>query len=92
MIQEIFTIAYAIKFVSVMVSMILADMCWATYFIKVGNREALKAGFWSMLIILFGAFCTTEYVHDKTMIFAAMTGAFIGSFITVKWNHNKENK
>lgn len=92
MIQEFFTLEYAFKFALVMGSMILADICWATYFIKVGNREAFKAGIWSMLIILFGAFCTTEYVHDKSLISAAMLGAFIGSYLTVKKANKKENK
>jgi hypothetical protein len=67
----------------VMVSMILADICWTLYFIKVGEKKEIGAGIWSSLIVLFGAVSTTEYVTDKTLIFAAMLGAFIGTYATV---------
>ena len=67
----------------VMVSMILADICWTLYFIKVGEKKEIDAGIWSSLIILFGALSTTEYVNDRTLIFAAMLGAFIGTYAVV---------
>ena len=89
MMQDILTTEYLIKFLTVMISMILADICWATYFIKVSEKHSLKAGMWSVLIILFGAVCTTEYVQDKTLIIAAMLGAFIGSYITVERSKSK---
>jgi len=92
MMQTMLTIEYLIKFLTVMISMILADICWATYFIKVSSKESMKAGIWSMLIILFGAFCTTEYVHDKSLIIAAMLGAFIGSYITVEKSKSNTEK
>lgn len=77
------TFAYTVKFLMVMVSMILADVCWTLYFIKVGEKKEIAAGIWSSLIISFGALSTTEYVHDRTLIFAAMLGAFIGTYMTV---------
>lgn len=59
-----------------MLAMILADVCWTLYFIQTEKRDALKAGFWSSMIILVGGFATTEYVHDRIYMIPAMLGAF----------------
>lgn len=84
------SISYIIKFVTVMASMVLADICWTKYFMVVSDRKAISAGTWSAAIILFGAICTTEYVNDRSLIIAAMIGAFIGSSITVKLDKKKQ--
>jgi len=76
---------YLLKFLAVMASVAITDVIWALYFIEVSNKNAAKSGFWSSLIILFGAFITTEYIQDKTLIFAAVIGAFIGTFLVVKY-------
>lgn len=82
---------YIIKFVTVMASMILADVCWTKYFMTVAEKRAIPAGLWSAAIILFGAVCTTEYVSDRSLIIAAMIGAFIGSSATVFFKSKKES-
>jgi len=84
------TLAYIIKFLAVMLSMLLADACWTLYFMTVSEKKAIQAGLWSSAIILFGALCTTEYVHDRSLIIAAMLGAFLGSTFTVL--HKKNQK
>jgi len=83
------TTIYAIKFLTVMGSMILADVCWTRYFMTVADKKAIPAGLWSSAIILFGAICTTEYVNDRSLIIAAILGAFIGSAATV-YHKNKQ--
>lgn len=75
-----------------MLSMILADVCWTKYFMKVAELKAISAGAWSSSIILFGAICTTEYVNDRSLILAAMIGAFIGSSVTVYHKARKKAK
>lgn len=75
-----------------MISMILADICWTKFFMKVAEKKAIPAGIWSASIILFGAVVTTEYVHDRTLIIAAMLGAFIGTAITVYWKNKTDLK
>ena len=86
------TTAYAIKFITVMISMILADACWTKYFMTVAEKKAIPAGLWSAAIILFGAICTTEYVNDRSLIIAAALGAFIGSALTVIHKVKQEEK
>ena len=79
------TLIYLLKFLAVMASVAITDVIWALYFIEVSNKKAFKSGLWSSLIILFGAFITTEYIQDKTLIIAAVIGAFAGTFLVVKY-------
>ena len=71
--------SYILTFLGVMVAMILADVCWTYYFIKVEERKAIAAGVWSALIIVASSFITTSYVEDRSLIIAAVLGAFIGT-------------
>lgn len=83
---------YALQFLSVMVSMVLADICWALYFIKVSERKSVPAGLWGSAIIVFGAFTTVNYVSDHTLMIAAIIGSFIGTWATVEYKKRKEMK
>jgi hypothetical protein len=80
---------YIFKFILVMLAMIVADVCWTYYFIKVEERKAIAAGVWSALIIVASAFITTSYVEDKSLVPAATIGAFLGTAGTV-WYKNKK--
>ena len=71
--------SYILTFLGVMIAMILADVCWTYYFIKVEERKAIAAGIWSSLIIVASSFITTSYVEDRSLIIAAVLGAFIGT-------------
>ena len=72
-----------------MIAMILADVCWTYYFIKVEERKAIPAGIWSSLIIIASSFITTSYVEDRSLIIAAVIGAFIGTAGTVYFKNKK---
>lgn len=82
---------YLAKFILVAIAMIIADVCWTYYFIKVEERKAIASGVWSSLIIVASAFITTNYVEDKSLIPAAVLGAFIGTAGTVWYKKKKEN-
>lgn len=75
-----------------MFSMILADICWTYYFIKVEERKSLSAGIWSAMIIIFGMFSVLNYVEDRTLTVAAIIGAFVGTYIAVELKKRKEDK
>jgi peptidoglycan biosynthesis protein MviN/MurJ (putative lipid II flippase) len=82
--------AFAAKFILVMLAMIVADICWAMYFIEIDKRRVYAAGIWSAVIIVASAFITTSYVEDKSMVPAAAIGAFIGTAATVYYKKKKE--
>ena len=84
------TTAFAIQFILVMLALILADICWTMYFTETANKHAVKAGIWSALIMLSVSYATVSFVNDKRFIVAAMLGAFIGTYATIKWIKRKE--
>ena len=83
---------FEIKFILVMISMILADIAWTYYFIKVEERKSISAGVWASLILCFGAFTTINYVHDTRLFFAAVLGSFIGTYAAVEYKKRKDIK
>ena len=83
---------YILKFILVMLAMVAADVCWTFYFIKVEERKVIASGVWSSLIIVSSAFITTSYVEDRSLIPAAVLGAFIGTAGTVWYKKKTENK
>lgn len=85
------TTEYILKFMTVMLSMALADVCWTLYFMKVAEKKAVQAAFWGSIIILFGAISTTSYVDDHSLVIAAVVGAFLGTYATIKFKANKES-
>ena len=80
---------YLAKFLGVMFSMILADICWAYYFIKIDERKAIASGFWGSAVLIFGAFTTMNYVEDNTLLIADILGSFIGTAGTVWYKKRK---
>jgi len=83
---------YITKFLGVMFAMLLADICWTYYFIKIDERKSIAAGIWACLIYIFGAFTVTSYIEDKTLIAAAIIGSFIGTAGTVEYKKRKDEK
>lgn len=83
---------YILKFLAVMLSMILADMCWAFYISNVSKEKSIRAGMWSGLILVFGAFTAINYIHDNTLLLAAIIGAFLGTIISVEYNKRNNKK
>lgn len=81
---------YALQFIGVMVATALVDVCWTFYFINVSREKALWAGWWSTLIVAFGAVVTVSYVNDPTLLVAAFIGAFAGTSLTIQYNKGKK--
>lgn len=82
--------SYPLKFALVALAMIIVDVCWTYYFIKVEERKVVASGIWSALIIVGSAFTTTNYVEDRSLIPAAVLGAFIGTAVTVWYKKRSE--
>jgi len=84
--------SYIVKFLLVMFVTIVADVCWTYYFLNVEERKPMAAGIWSALIIIASAFITTSYVADRSLVPAAVLGAFLGTAGTVYYKKKKESK
>lgn len=74
-----------LSFIGVFVALILVDICWTFYIAKVAERKAFSSAMWSAWILVCGAFATISYLHDVRLLVAAVLGAFVGTFIAVKW-------
>lgn len=72
-------------FFLVMAAVALADVFWTLYFIATEQRKAAAAAAWSASIVLLSAYTVTEYVHDRKLVIAAVLGAFIGTYATVRF-------
>lgn len=83
---------YALTFLGVAITLFLADVFWALYFIKIEERNSLMSGVYGSLIYLFGAFAVTQYTEDRSFIIAAVLGAFAGTYVTVEWKRRKDKK
>lgn len=83
---------YWFTFLFVMVAVTIADVCWTMYFIETEKRNAVKAGVWSAMIMVAGAFTTTKYVDDRSFIIAAVIGAFLGTAGIIEWKRRQEEK
>jgi hypothetical protein len=77
---------FILKFISVIIAVALTDMCWALYFIKIGEKKPVHSAVWASFLMLFGAFTTISYMGNKELIIAAIIGAFIGTYFTVKYH------
>ena len=80
-----------IQYITVVCAMIFADVCWTMYFIETQKRNAFLAGVWSGAIYLGSAVAITNFVGNPILISAAVVGAFIGTYITIKWKNRKES-
>lgn len=79
-----------VQYVLVVIALTLADMCWTMYFIETSNKQAVRAGVWSSLIVLCSSYATVSFVDDKRFITAAIIGSFLGTYVTIKWVKKKD--
>ena len=84
--------AFAIKFILVMIAMFLTDVCWTMYFVEVEKRKSISAGLWGSAILLFGSVVTINYVGDHRLLIAAIIGSFLGVVATIEYKKHKDNK
>lgn len=73
------------SFVLVFLAVALADVVWSLYFMAMAARQAFAAAAWSAGIIALSAFSTVQYVSDRRLVWAALAGAFVGTFLTLKF-------
>jgi hypothetical protein len=78
------------SYISVFFAVMIVDIFWTQYFIATKYYKAIPAGFYSSLIILFGAFTTRAFVHDGWLVIPAAFGAFIGTALTIVYSKAKK--
>ena len=76
--------------IAVFVAVAVLDAFWTKYFLATKNKLAVKAGNYSALIMAFSGLVTRAYNHDGWLLVPAVMGAFVGTYIAVKY-HKDEN-
>ena len=77
-----------LQFCGVMGLVAFSDVCWTFYFIKTADRLAAQAAGWSSVVVGCGAITTLGYVHDLRLVIAAMLGAWLGTYFTIRYFTN----
>lgn len=80
---------YPIKFMLVLILMTIFDIAWAQMLYRITERKSLQAGLWSAGVYIISAFITISYVTDPLLLFPGAIGAFLGTFLTVKYESRK---
>jgi len=79
--QDISTFDIALAFFGLFV----LDLIWAVYTKHIIGKSPWLASFWSSIIILLNGTITVAYVGRPWLLIPAALGAFIGTFVAVKW-------
>jgi hypothetical protein len=75
---------FALQFVAVFLSLVVVDFAWAHYITKIAEKNAMLASLWSSAIMLFGSVAVVGYTHNIKLLPAAVIGAFVGTYLSVK--------
>ncbi len=67
---------------------VLIDILYAAYILEVGRRRAFRAAALSSVIYGLLAYGILTYSHNPLYIVPLVLGAFLGTYITVRWNHD----
>lgn len=73
------------SYLFVFLVMALLDFCWARYIIYINGKRPVLAGSWSAAITLGSAMVVVSYGQNHLLIIPAVVGAFVGTWLSVKW-------
>lgn len=81
------------NFLLVFLATVVVDWVWALYIIHTSKKNALRAAVLGTLLTCIGSFITLSYIHDQRAIIAAAIGAFVGTYLSIKFSKkDKENE
>lgn len=86
------TLEFWLQFIGVAALVAASDVVYTLYFIATSDRAAAKAAHWSALTVGAGAIVTVSYMHDIKLLIAAMLGAWIGTYATIRWAASTESE
>jgi uncharacterized protein YebE (UPF0316 family) len=71
---------------------LLIDAVYVLYTVSIMNARPMTASIMSVLSYVLGAIGVVSYVDNKLNLVPLVFGAFIGTFVVVKWESNKKNR
>jgi hypothetical protein len=79
-----------LKYILVFVAMIATDYIWSEWMKSVSEKKAIRAGLFSIGTVLAGSFVIISYIENPKYLIPACLGAFVGTYISVRYNGKKE--
>lgn len=73
------------KHLLVFVATIIFEVFMTMWTLRLTQRRAVSAANWSALSTGFGALVTISYTKDPQYVVSLLVGAWLGTFIAVKW-------
>ncbi len=61
------------------------DFIWGKYIQATNGTNPYIAGLWSVPIFVVGGLITLGYVYNPSLLIPAAAGAFVGTFLSVKY-------
>jgi hypothetical protein len=71
--------------VIVFVVMFALDIAWARYTMSASKEKEIEASVWASLILVFSSIVTIGYVSNPWLILPAVAGAFVGTYVGIKY-------
>ena len=71
--------------------MIALDFIWGFYTRRITEGRALHASLYALFITALNGIVVINFVREPALLVAAMAGAFIGTYLSVKIDHKEEN-
>lgn len=68
----------------IFLALAVLDFIWGKYIAAVSGASAVVAAAWAVPIYALGSWVTIEYVHDPVLLIPACSGAFVGTWLSVK--------
>lgn len=78
----------SLKYVLVFLVMLVTDYIWSEWMKSVAEKQAFKAGIFSVGTVLTGAFFIAAFIENPKYLIPACLGAFIGTYISVAIDKN----
>jgi hypothetical protein len=79
---------FLIKFIGVFVLTVIVDYAWSAYVQSVQVKSKLVASLWATTLMVLSGFVTVSFVKDPLLLIPAGLGAFVGTWISFKKEHN----
>ncbi len=81
--------SFLLKFMLVFVCVTITDACWAFYIVKASQKKALPASVWGSMISMLTSITVIAYTEDHRFIIASVLGAFVGTYLSIKYINKK---
>lgn len=74
------------KALIVFIAALATDWVWAWYIVYTAQKAPVRSSLLSGAIMWIGAYITVAYLEDPTMLWVAVVGGMVGTYLSVKFS------